>query len=56
LRRGECGRKLREAVDAASGNTAMLEGALLVVGRVKRDADEQKRDGKHDNANNDVHL
>jgi len=27
-----------------------------VVGSVKCDADEEKRDGKHDDANNDVHL
>ena len=27
-----------------------------MVRRVKCDADEEKRDGKHDDANNDVHL
>jgi hypothetical protein len=42
-------------VIAASGNTAMLEGALLVVRGIKRDADEQHHDRQEDDAGKKVH-
>ena len=40
---------------AASGNTAMLEGALLVVRGIKRDADEQHHNRQEDDAGKKVH-
>jgi hypothetical protein len=50
LRRGEPGAEGSDAVIAASGNTAMLEGALLVVRGIERDADEQHHDRQEDDA------
>jgi hypothetical protein len=45
--------------DSAASNSVShhAKGSeLLVVRGVKRDADEEHRDGKHEEANNDVHL
>jgi hypothetical protein len=55
LRRGERGRKRSEAVSAASGNTAMLEGALLVVRGIKCDADEQHHHRQEDDPGKKLH-
>jgi hypothetical protein len=55
LRRGERGRKKSGAVSAAPGNTAMLEGALLVVRGIKCDADEQHHHRQEDDAGEKVH-
>lgn len=39
----------------ASGNTTMLEGALLVVRGIKRDADKQHHYRQEDDASDKVH-
>jgi hypothetical protein len=55
LRRDGPNRESGEAVIAASGNTAMLESALLVVRGIECDADEQHHNCQENDAGKNVH-